>query len=113
MQVGGVLIFGWGSQTTAMFILALKDASRKNLHRFRSYGIKWSALMGLANGITGAFYVYALNKSNNISLITALTAVTLPLIVFGARYLLKERENQKLMWVGLTISFLGLLVTAL
>jgi drug/metabolite transporter (DMT)-like permease len=113
MQPGGVLIFGWGSQTIGMLLLATKDASRENLRKFRGYEIKWSALMGLANGITGAFYVFALNKSNNISLITSLTAVTLPLTVLGTHFLLKERENHKLMWVSFGISFIGILVTSI
>jgi len=113
MQVGGVLIFGWGSQTLAMLLLAVKDASRENLRKFRSYEVKWSALMGLANGTAGAFYVYSLNKSNNISLITPLTSITLPLIVLGAHFVLKEHENRKLMWVSLAISFVGLLISAL
>ncbi|HUB93982.1 MAG TPA: EamA family transporter [Verrucomicrobiae bacterium] len=113
MQPGAVLIFGWGSQTIAMLLLALKDVNRENIRKFRPYEIKWSTLMGFVNGITGAFYVYSLSKSNNISLITALTAITLPLIALSGHFLLGERENQKLMWVSVGISFVGLLVSAL
>jgi len=112
IQVGGVLILGWGSQTLAMLLLALKDAGRVNLRKFNYYELRWSAVMGLANGVTGAFYVYSLNKSNNISLITALTAIALPLTVFGAHLFLKERENSKLMWLSLAVCFIGLLVSA-
>jgi drug/metabolite transporter (DMT)-like permease len=112
-QVGGVLIFGWGSQTLAMLLLALKDASRTNLRKFGLHEIRWSWLMGLFNGIGGAFYVYSLSTSNNISVITALTAVTLPLTVLGAHFILKERENNRLMLFSLTLCFIGLLVFAL
>lgn len=113
VEVGAVLIIGWGAQTAAMVLLALKDVSRDAIKTFGSSEIKWSACMGLANGITGAFYVYSLNKSDNISLITALLAVVLPLSVFGAHILLKERENSKLMLLSVGISFLGLLVMSL
>jgi drug/metabolite transporter (DMT)-like permease len=112
MQPGGVLIVGWGSQTIAMLLLALKDANRQNLHRFGINEIKWSTLLGLAAGTSGVFYVYALSRSDNISLIISLTAITLPLIALGARLLLKERENEKILWTSLLISFLGLLLTA-
>lgn len=112
-QVGGVLIFGWGSQTVAMLLLALKDSSRANLRKYGLYEMRWSWLMGLTNGIAGAFYVYSLNKSNNISIITALTAVTLPLAVFGAHIILKERENSKLMLFSLALCFIGLLIFAI
>lgn len=112
-QIGGVLIFGWGSQTAAMLLLALKDYSRINLRRFGFYEIRWSWLMGVTNGIAGAFYVYSLSKSNNISIITALTAITLPLAVLGAHIILKERENSKLMLFSLLLCFIGLLVFAL
>jgi drug/metabolite transporter (DMT)-like permease len=112
MQVGGVLIFGWGSQTLAMILLATKDARAEHLRKLTTYEVKWSALMGLANGVAGAFYVYALNRSNNISLITALTAVTLPLLVLGAHLVLGERDNSKLMWLSLATCFVGLLIGA-
>jgi drug/metabolite transporter (DMT)-like permease len=113
VQVGAVLIIGWGSQTLAMLILMLKDMNHKSLAKIKRYEIKWSSLMGLANGITGAFYVYALNKSNNISVITALTAVSLPITVIGARYILKERENNRLMWFSVSLCFVGLLIGAI
>ncbi len=109
-QVGGVLIFGWGAQTLAMLLLALKDFNRTNFRKYKWYELRWSWLMGLANGISGAFYVYALNKSNSISIITALTAIALPLTVFGAHIFLKERDNSKLILLSLTLCFVGLLV---
>jgi drug/metabolite transporter (DMT)-like permease len=111
--VGGVLLAGWGSQTFAMLLLALKDVNRANVRAFRPKEIKWSVLIGLANGTGGAFYVYALQRSNNVSLIIALTAISLPLTVLGAHALLGERDNNKLMWLGLSLGFAGLLLTAL
>ena len=75
--------------------------------------LKWSSLMGAINGLTGVLYVYAIYHSDNISLITALLAVTLPITVFGAFIFLGEREHHKIMWASLAISFAGLLVTGI
>jgi|GEM_PF-892526 len=112
MDVGGVMLVGWGSQTLAMLLLATKDVNRTNLRVFKPGEIKWSTLMGLANGVGGAFYVYALYRSDNVSLIIALTAITLPLTVLGAHMLLGERDNGRLMLLSLTLGFGGLLLTA-
>jgi len=113
MEIGGVFLVGWTSQTLAMTLLAAKDASKQNLHTFWSQEFKWSTLMGAVNGLTGVFYVYAIFHSNNISLVTALLAVTLPLTVLGAYVFLHEREHHKIMWASLAISLVGLLVTGL
>lgn len=69
--------------------------------------------MGLANATVGILYVIAIVNSNNISLVTAVTAIALPLTALAAYAILKERESQRLLWIGLTIGFLGLLVSAL
>jgi uncharacterized membrane protein len=112
MDVGAYLIFGYSAQTLAMLVLTLKDVNRQTLRDFGKKEIKWSAGMGWANAVAGVFYVIAIVNSNNISLITAIAAITLPLLVFAAYAILKERENQKLLWVGLGLGFIGLLVSA-
>ncbi|MEJ0073032.1 MAG: hypothetical protein WDN27_03045 [Candidatus Saccharibacteria bacterium] len=113
MQIGGGFLTGWSAQAIAMLLLASKDASRANFRTFKTFEIRWSVLMGLVNGLTGVFYVYAIVHSDNVSLITTLTAISLPLTVFGAYLFLRERENHKLMWVSLGISFVGLLVSTI
>lgn len=113
VQVGAILIVCWGSQTVAMSLLMLKDLNSKTLSELRGYEVKQSFWMGLANGVSGAFYVYALSQSDNISVITALTAVSLPLTILGARYLLKEQERSKFLWLSLGLCFIGLLVSSL
>ena len=113
MEIGGVFLVGWASQTLAMALLAAKDARRQYLHTFWKQEFRWATLMGAVNGLSGVFYVYAIVHSDNISLVTALTSAALPLTVFGAYLLLKEREHHKLMWLSLGLSFAGLLVSAL
>jgi drug/metabolite transporter (DMT)-like permease len=113
MDIGAYLIFGYSAQTLAMVVLALKDVSRQTLRAFGKNEIKWSAGMGWANAVTGVFYVVAIVGANNISLVTAIASITLPLLALAAYVILKEREDQKLLWVGLSIGFLGLLVSAL
>ena len=113
MEIGGGFLTGWTTQALAMVILATKDASRANLQAFKGYEFKWSALMGAVNGLTGVFYVYTIVHSNNISLVTALLPVGLPLTVLGAYVFLREREHHKLMWASLAISLAGLVVSGL
>jgi drug/metabolite transporter (DMT)-like permease len=112
MEIGGVFLVGWTTQTLAMTLLATKDASKQNLRVFWEHEFKWSTLMGAVNGLTGVFYVYAIFHSDNISLITALLTIVSPLTVFGAYGFLREREHHKIMWLSLAISFVGLLVLA-
>lgn len=113
MQIGGGFLVGWTSQTAAMLLLATKDLQVRHVRHFWHREFKWSTLMGLINGLTGVFYVYAIVHSDNISLVTALTAVALPITVLGAYLFLREREHHKLMWISLGVSFIGLLVTSL
>jgi drug/metabolite transporter (DMT)-like permease len=113
MNIGAYLIFGWSAQTIAMLVLALKDTNKKTLREFRLNELRWSAIMGWANASAGVLYVIAIVRSNNISLITALTAVALPLITISAYFILKERENLRLVGASVALSVLGLLVTSL
>ena len=113
MEVGGGFLVGWTAQTIAMFALALKDTTRANLQKLNKREVKWSALMGATNGLTGAFYVYAIFHADNVSLVTSLTTIVLPLTVLGAYIFLHERENRTLMWASLGLSFVGLIVTSI
>ncbi|HUS26193.1 MAG TPA: EamA family transporter [Nevskiaceae bacterium] len=111
MTVGAYLIFGYGVQTLALLLLAAVHA-KSALHKLTGSEFKWSAIMGLANGITGVFYVIAIFNSDNISLMTAIGALTLPLLAIAAHFVLHERENPKLLWSGVFLAFAGLLVLA-
>jgi len=113
MNTGAYLIFGWSAQTLAMLLLASKDANRSTLSKLSKQEIKWSASLGWIVAICGVFYIFAIVKSNNISLITAIAVIGLPLIAISAYFVLNERENQKLLWGSLCIGVLGLLVSAL
>lgn len=112
MDIGAYLIFGWGAQTITMLLLAFKDANRHTVRAFGLKEVKWSAFMGWFNGAAGALYIAALVKSNNISLITAIAAIALPLIAIGAYLILKERENLRLLWASVILSTVGLVFTA-
>ncbi len=113
MEIGGIFLVSWTIQTLGMLLLASKDISKQTLRTFRGRELKWSTLLGLTNGLNGAFYIYAIYHSDNISLITVLGTVALPLTVLGAYIFLKEREHHLLMWLSLAVSFVGLLVMAL
>jgi uncharacterized membrane protein len=113
MEVGGVFLVGWVAQTIGMSLLALKDASKETIRKITKHEFKWSVVMGLTNGLTGVFYVYSLATSDNISLITALTSLVMPLSVFGAYVFLREREKQLILWISLFVAFLGVMILSL
>lgn len=113
MDIGGIFLVGWTTQAFAMALLAAKDVTRERLQAFYGFEFKWSVMMGLVNGLTGVFYVYAIVHSDNISLITAILPVSLPLTVLGAYIFLHEREHHKLMWISLCVSLVGLIVSSL
>jgi drug/metabolite transporter (DMT)-like permease len=113
MDMGAYFIFGYGTQTLAVLALAAKDVSKETLHRFKRYDFKRSLLMGILSATTGFFYIAAIVKSNNISLITALAAFVLPLVVLGGYLILRERDSQKALWGGMAIGFVGLIISAL
>ncbi len=113
VDIGGAFLVGWSAQCLAMILLASKDATIDRLRIFAKQELKWAVVMGTANGLTGVFYVYALVHSNNISLISAIASIALPLTVLGAYLFFKERQHHLLMWVSLIVSFIGLLVLSL
>ena len=113
MEIGGVFLVGWTTQTLAMVLLAAKDMSSQAIRNFRSYDFKWSTIMGLLSGFTGVFYVYAIVESDNISLVTAITAISFPLTILGAYVLLHERENRLFMWLSIIFGFVGIIITSL
>jgi drug/metabolite transporter (DMT)-like permease len=87
--------------------------SSKASPKLRSSEVGWSSLYGATNGIAGALYVISIYLSNNISIVTAIAALSLPLLAIAAHFVLKERDNPKLLWGGVTLAFVGLLVLAL
>lgn len=113
MDMGAYFIFGYGVQTLCVVLLAAKDVSRSALRAFKAYDFKRSLGMGVLSATTGFFYIAAIVNSDNISLITALGAFTLPLTVLAAYLFLRERDEMKLLIGGVAVGFLGLLVSAI
>ena len=113
MDTGAYLIFGYTAQVIGMVILAAKDAKRSNLKKINFREIKWAAGMGLIAGTAGILYVISIVGSNNVSFITAISAITLPLLAFAGYIFLKEKENVKILAIGLGLGFVGVLLMAL
>ncbi len=113
MDIGGGFLVGWTVQSTVMVILALKAVSSHGLQQFKRRELKWSVFMGLANGLTGVFYVYAIVHADNISLVTGLGSIAFPATLLGAYVFLHEREKQPLMWASLALSLSGIIIMAL
>jgi drug/metabolite transporter (DMT)-like permease len=113
MDRGAYFIFGYGTQTIALVILASRDIRRRSLRHIGAYEWKRSAIMGSLSAVVGFFYIIGITKSNNISLITSLTAFILPLIAIASYLFLHEKEDLKLLWSGTALGCLGLIITAL
>jgi len=112
-NVGAYFIFGFGTQAIALAVIALKDTTKKVLKSIRPHDLRRSLIMGAISAFNGFFYVYALQHSDNISLITALCAFCLPLAVVAAFVILKERENIARMLIAAGLGTLGLIITTL
>lgn len=113
MDIGGIFLVSWPIQLIGMLLLASKDVSRKVLHAFKATELRDAVIIGVANGLNGLFYIYAIFYSDNISLISVLGTVIFPLTVLGAYIFLREREHHVFMWLSVAISTVGLLVLAL
>jgi len=113
MNVSAYFIFGFGTQAIALGVIALKDTTRKVLRSIRPHDLRRSFIMGAISAINGFLYIYAIQHSDNISLITSLAAFCLPLAVVAAFIILKERENIARMLLAAGLGTVGIIVTTL
>lgn len=113
VEIGAIFLIAWGGQTISMIILASFNFSKKAVSNFYKHELVYSTKMGLANGFSGVFYVYAIKHSDSVSLIQSLAAVSLPLTVMGAHFLLKEKDSTKLVWASVGLSTVGLVIMSL
>jgi drug/metabolite transporter (DMT)-like permease len=114
MSNGAYFIFGFGTQTIALLGLAvpalLKQQTVRNIKR---HDIKRSTIMGLMSVMNGFFYIYTIQKSNNIALVTVIGAFILPLTVLAAYFVLHEKDDVKKLYVAVSLGVIGLVISAL
>lgn len=113
MNMSAYFIVGWSLQTVGTMILAApkaKTITRSSLGRFELIGV---TVCGLATALAGFSYINALSRIDNVSLAALLTTFNLPLAAVASHFILGERDNSKLLLTGATVSFFGLLVTAI
>lgn len=113
MDTGAYLIFGYSAQVIGMWVLAAKDANKSNLKKINFREFKWAVSMGLIAGTSGVLYIISIVGSNNVSFITAIGAITLPLLALAGYIFLREKENTKILSIGLGLGFLGVSLMAL
>jgi drug/metabolite transporter (DMT)-like permease len=113
MNVGAYFIFGFLTQALALGVIALKDIGKQAIAGIRRGEVWRLAIMGTLSATAGFFYIYAVQHSDNISLITALSAFCLPLAVLAAYAFLKERENIARMLLAAALGTVGIIVTTL
>lgn len=113
MDLGAYFIVGFGAQTIGLLVLAAPHFKKHPLHKLSRKVIKDSVILGFTTNFIGYTYLYSLQASNNISLITALKAFGLPLTAIAAHYILRERDDNKLLWAAMALGVVGIVITAL
>ncbi len=113
MDRGAYYIFGYGTQTITLLALAGPNLTMRTIKQISKYDWKRSLAMGVLSATVGFCYIVALTASNNISLITALTAFILPLIALASYIFLHEREDLKLLWGATALGCVGLIISTL
>lgn len=111
-DIGGIFLVSWPIQTLGMLLLATKDIRRSTLQKLNASELRNSTLIGLANGLNGVLYIYAIYHANNISLVTILGTVSFPLTILAAYLFLREREHHRIMWLSLGIACAGLIIVS-
>jgi len=113
MDIGAYFIYGFGMQLVFQAIIAYPDLQRVGLKKISKETYRQSIIIGLLSVAIGCTYIYALNAANNISLVTALKAFVLPLTAIAAHKILKEHDDDRLLWTAIAIAVAGLILIAL
>ena len=112
MDIGAFFIYGFGLQCLWLVLFALWDRKKLGKMAISRQVVKESALLGVVVAGIGVSYFIALSGANNISLIAALTAITLPLTAIAAHFVLHERDDSKLLWAAIALAVTGIGITA-
>lgn len=113
MDIGAFFIYGFGLQTVWLTLLATQEYIRKDPPHISAKLMRESALLGTVVAGIGISYFIALSQANNVSLIASLTAFVLPLTAVAAHFILKERDDSKLLWTAIALGVTGVIITAL
>ena len=113
MDLGAYFIYGFAAQTLFLGLLAIPDLRSTALRSVPKTVIKQSAIFGLVSSGVGFSYLYTLAQADNISLVIALRSLVLPLTAVAAHYLLKERDDNRLLWLAMFFAVAGVSITAL
>jgi drug/metabolite transporter (DMT)-like permease len=113
MDIGAFFIYGFGMQSLWLVLLALWDWHKHPGVQLSRQLVKESVLLGMVVAGIGVSYFAALRGANNVSLIAALTATVLPITAIAAHFILKERDDDKLLWIAISLAIAGVVVTAL
>lgn len=113
MDVGAYFIYGFGAQCIAVLLIACTQVSTKHLKLLTKKRVGEATLLGLIGVGVGFTYIAALALSGNVSLISALKAIALPLTAVAAHFALKERDNSKMLWAAILLGVCGIVLVAL
>lgn len=113
MDIGAYFIYGFGAQCLTVILIAIPQLSKKHLATLTKKRFIDATLLGVVGVGVGFTYIAALVKSDNVSLINSLKAFALPLTALAAHVLLKERDNNRMLWFAIALGVVGLILVAL
>jgi drug/metabolite transporter (DMT)-like permease len=113
MSLSAYFIFGYGAQTIALAVIAIKQLASFKISKISKYDLKGAFILGSLSALGGFFYLYALNKADNIGQVISASTFQLPLSVIAGYIILKEKDNIKRLSIASIIAFIGLVINTL
>lgn len=113
MDIGAYFIYGFGAQMLCAVLIASKDIRIDTVRRFTLSDIRNFVFIGIISAFAGFLYLYTVKTVNNIALVVSLNAFVLPLTALASFWLLKEKENQRDLWVAIALGVTGIIITTL
>lgn len=113
MSLSAYFIFGYGAQTLSLVIISIKQLTTLKISSISKYDLNGAFILGALSGLAGFFYLYALNKADNIGQVISASTFQLPLSVIAGYIILKEKDNIKRLSIASIIAFIGLIINTL
>ena len=113
MTLGAYFIFGYFIQTLSICIIGMVQLKKLDWSSVKKYDWKNIVYLGILDSLVGFFYIYAINTSDNVGLVSVTTTFQMPLTAVAGYFILKEKEVGWKLALGVVIAFIGLVVTAI
>ena len=113
MTLGAYFIFGYLLQTLSLCVIGIVQFKKLEWKSVKKYDWINIIYLGFLDALVGFFYIYAINTSDNVGLVSVTTTFQMPLTAVAGYFILKEKEVGWKLAIGVLIAFAGLIFTAL